>query len=113
MAAQFYDKLLEHPFSTTPKPRDCGSPTPTLERVRKSDRRVNDFERLHRRAGSRVRRVFVMAYSIGRVRSIATAATENAKLQFQRVLSRYGTRSTGGLRRFESHSATSCSPGTN
>lgn len=106
MAAQFYDKLLEqYPFSDNAE----------IARLRiahayylggeyeKAIAAFNDFERLHPTSEA----LAFVEYSVGmayldqaRPLDRDKAATENAKLQFQRVLSRYGDTLYGRLAAF-------------
>jgi outer membrane protein assembly factor BamD len=106
MAAQFYDKLLEqYPFSDnaeTARLRIAHAYYLGGE-YEKAIAAFNDFERLHPTSEA----LAFVEYSVGmayldqaRPLDRDKAATENAKLQFQRVLSRYGDTLYGRLAAF-------------
>lgn len=106
MAAQFYDKLLEqYPFSDnaeTARLRIAHAYYLGGE-YEKAIAAFNDFERLHPTSDA----LAFVEYSVGmayldqaRPLDRDKAATENAKLQFQRVLSRYGDTLYGRLAAF-------------
>jgi outer membrane protein assembly factor BamD len=106
MAAQFYDKLLEqYPFSDnaeTARLRIAHAYYLGGE-YEKAIAAFNDFERLHPTSEA----LGFVEYSVGmayldqaRPLDRDKAATENAKLQFQRVLSRYGDTLYGRLAAF-------------
>jgi outer membrane protein assembly factor BamD len=106
MAAQFYDKLLEqYPFSDnaeTARLRIAHAYYLGGE-YEKAIAAFNDFERLHPTSEA----LAFVEYSVGmayldqaRPLDRDKAATENAKLQFQRVLSRYGDTLYGRLAGF-------------
>jgi outer membrane protein assembly factor BamD len=106
MAAQFYDKLLEqYPFSDnaeTARLRIAHAYYLGGE-YEKAIAAFNDFERLHPTSEA----LAFVEYSVGmayldqaRPLDRDKAATENAKLQFQRVLSRYEDTLYGRLAAF-------------